>query len=459
MAINKYQSPAELSSAYIVKLEDLIRELISEHNIGYYRIESEMHDGAAESDSTPIIKIVTYFENSIAPIVSVLNDEFEVKMEQPSGAQKIAMDSFASKRLAYDVALKANRRELAEYRKYGNSVFKIHICSMMQDAWAGIERELGYDSGSIPDDARRDFYRVGALLEMADLEFLKIRSKLNKEHAGAQESPAAPVLEATPTARQMQAPVQVAEEQPVQQEQHSAIFASKPIVAEPEVQAPPPPKQEEHVFMMPAAEEKRPEQTKFNESNSRLNVTANGIVEKAGYSFGGQQLLKGSFDEKQRGNGQVMIDEHAPMTEQTLKEYVLNSKLLYETDAQIAANAGARLNNDIDIEGDIERLRFLKVSSLKQLHERIAENKREIIAFAEKWIGKDNGGTFDKGISLFYLEYLLVARKNDPAFAVEYVLKFISDNEYSARYIIPTYESIMEASNGSTGKFSHLTLK
>jgi hypothetical protein len=78
------------------------------------------------------------------------------------------------------------------------------------------------------------------------------------------------------------------------------------------------------------------------------------------------------------------------------------------------------------------------------------------VAFAEKWIGKDNGGSFDSGISLFYLEYLLVGKKNDPAFAVEYVVKFISDNDYSARYIIPTYNSIH---NTEAPNFSHLTLK
>jgi hypothetical protein len=114
------------------------------------------------------------------------------------------------------------------------------------------------------------------------------------------------------------------------------------------------------------------------------------------------------------------------------------------------------LNNDVDVEGDVERLRFLKVYSLKQLHERITDNKNDIIAFAEKWIGKDNGGSFDSGICLFYLEYLLVGKRNDPAFAVEYVLKFISDNDYSARFIIPTYNAISKADQPIA---SHLTLR
>jgi hypothetical protein len=151
------------------------------------------------------------------------------------------------------------------------------------------------------------------------------------------------------------------------------------------------------------------------------------------------------------------MDDNSQMTEAMLKEYVKSSQLVKDVDSQIAERAAAKINDEVDIEGDVERLRFLKVFTLKQLNERIADNKDDIVAFAEKWIGKDNGGSFDSGICLFYLEYLLVGKKNDPAFAVEYVLKFISDNDYSARYIIPTYNSIRQTTEPSN--FAHLTLK
>jgi hypothetical protein len=166
------------------------------------------------------------------------------------------------------------------------------------------------------------------------------------------------------------------------------------------------------------------------------------------------------FEDQPRvtNNRIVALDENAPMTDSSLKEYVTNSKLLKEIDMRIAERAGAKINSEIDIEGDVERLRFLKVFTLKQLTDRLSDNKNDIVAFAEKWIGKDNGGSFDSGISLFYLEYLLVGKKNDPAFAIEYVVKFISDNDYSARYIIPTYNSIRNSSDVSNN-FSHLTLK
>jgi hypothetical protein len=101
-------------------------------------------------------------------------------------------------------------------------------------------------------------------------------------------------------------------------------------------------------------------------------------------------------------------------------------------------------------------LNFLNVHTLKQLDELLATNGNDIIAFADKWIGKNNGGTFDSGITLFYLEYFLVGKRNDPAFAVEYVTKFISDNDYSARYIIPTYNSVK---NGEARNFSEASLQ
>jgi len=162
------------------------------------------------------------------------------------------------------------------------------------------------------------------------------------------------------------------------------------------------------------------------------------------------------YEREAKAQKPVVLDENTTLTDATLREYVATSRLVKEVDSEIAKRAGAVLNTEVDVEGDVERLKFLKVYNLKQLHERIGDNKADVVAFAEKWIGTDNGGSFDSGICLFYLEYLLVGKKNDPAFAVEYVLKFISDNDYSARFIIPTYNSI---SKTEIPIASHLTLK
>jgi hypothetical protein len=548
MSANKYQSPIERNNAFMAKVEDLVREIIIQNNIPFYRIESRMDhqpDAADGQHYLPVIRIITYFEDSVDPIAAVLRQEFDVEVEAPKRDKEIIkVDSFSSKHIEYKVTLKANRLELIEYKRYGTKQFEIQACSMIQDAWNCIEKELGYNGGKVPEEARRDFYRVGAILEMADIEFLKIRGLL---HVRPEERPAPEEtyipqrynIEEVYAAEPMETPQTVADifRQQPEAYQPEPVRMPEPIrmtMPEPEQQQPvvapqPEPAPQAQAAMnglaphkvsvaevadtiaasMPVANNKprmsdfadrlneikkdfpeyivnmvpameaavpppppapQPEPapapvTMYNYETGSLNVNANGAVEKTPEPVKEQPQPVAQqpqpvqmFEEKPKNNPQT-IDENAQMTDASLKEYVRNSKLLKEIDTQIATRASAKLNDEIDIEGDVERLRFLKVHSLKQLHERLADNKNDIIAFAEKWIGKDNGGSFDMGISLFYLEYLLVGKRNDPGFAVEYVLKFISDNDYSARYIIPTYNSIRQSADSSISKFSHLTLK
>ena len=535
----------ERNHAFMVKVEDLVREIVIQNNIPFYRIESRMEHDAAKDTYLPVIRIITYFEDSVAPLSAVLRSEFDVEIEEPKDKQIIKVDSFSSKHIEYKVTLKANRMELTEYKRYGTKQFEIQACSMIQDAWNCIEKELGYNGSTIPDDARRDFYRVGAILEMADIEFLKIRGLLLQKPAeykpldaeeaeqylpqsepvpvqfvppvqqepkpatnvfafqptAYQASPAAPAPVQQPAAQQVNdaasqtAPQKVAasmnemgsnlngyyNQQPItppREKETSANGMVKEILTEfvmnmtPPAEQPVPPAAPPIQAYAPPAPELKPEPIVLHMDNSAstMNVNAHGFMEHAPEPVKEQpappyqqpapqyQQPMAQFNEERPKPAPQTIDENAQMTDASLKEYVRNSKILREIDSQIAQRASAKLNDEVDIEGDVERLRFLKVFSLKQLHERLTDNKNDIIAFAEKWIGKDNGGSFDMGISLFYLEYLLVGKRNDPGFAVEYVLKFISDNDYSARYIIPTYNSIRQG-DSNISKFSHLTLK
>jgi len=720
MLSKKYQSTIESSTAFMVKIEDLVREIAIQNGIPYYRIESSMehypHMGGADT-YMPVIRIITYFEDTVNQVTEILRKEFEITKGKSIDKKKDRIDSFSYNHIQYVANLKANRRGLTEYKRCGDKKFELQLCSMLQDAWSGIERELGYENAS--DESKRNFYRVGALLEMVDLEFLKMRSEAGKKYeqkiAASQnqeefteefiplqqdvEAPqpiltfedhvnglaivnevpekvedaihfinvpepqqqifhsetdlsavlAEPVFEkhTTPIAEVVVNNI-VAQPQPVQE--HKQVFVNympeqpKPVYEQPQVIVNYIPEQPKAVYEQPqavvnniteqpkpvyeqpqAVVNNMPEQSKpvyeqlqavvnniqeqpkrvqeathvaapepkhnaingfalnqfivpkrfkpevaapvgiapkrvvtpivektvnspekadmkvnsngslaidipvehkvsvterfisevvnaaeqplpapqeqpqpvvlphfeipalppvpeyiqpivnnqppvqpqvyvpkiENIPNVNLNGNGNGIaakipeimqepvapVEKAVPVYEGQA----------KANNKVAFDENAPMTDASLREYVMNSKLLKEVDQRIAERAGAKINQEIDIEGDVERLRFLKVFTLKQLQDRITDNKNDIVSFAEKWIGKDNGGSFDTGISLFYLEYLLVGKKNDPAFAIEYVVKFISDNDYSARYIIPTYNSIR--SSDVSNNFSHLTLK
>lgn len=777
MPSQNHQSAIESNNAFMVKIEDLVREVVIQNDIPYYRIESrmELHTQTEAGDIyLPVIRIVTYFEDTVGQISDIIRTEFDVEIEKSVDKKKNRLESFSYKHVQYIAGLRDNRRQLTEYKRSGNKKFEIQVCSMLQDAWAGIEKELGYDGASFPEETKRDFYRVGALLEMADIEFLKIRIQLGKHQASApQQQPDVVIVNETkeiaqaasantfaehlqavkieapsvaqapepivaniippivelptifvnangdlngiipeintvsngqstaapvPAAQQFVPPVVFRTPAPAQPQftppiaqapqgfvppvvNHQPAFVP-PVVSQPQVIAVPvahtqasvaPAPQPQAIVTpvvnnlpsvanpivntqpqtaaMPAATPpqavvnqvtntqpapsvqqkpvttpvvnyqpantgtmterppvaqpiiaataqaitnangrpfvqapvlqsiapqrvkvpmpvsvpsgiapqriKTPTPTPIDLDSMDMNVSSlnslamnvNNIEHKTGVTDGqlAQIVNMGmnnapkvepvapvvkeepappvakvepvaapevkapaisnnaqpasdavalnidnvhnfnmsvngmiertteivretpKIEEKQAEkivpffedliepvNKPAVLDENAPMTDASLREYVMNSKLLKEVDLKIAERAGAKINAEIDIEGDVERLRFLKVFTLKQLHDRIMDNKNDIVAFAEKWIGKDNGGSFDSGISLFYLEYLLVGKKNDPAFAIEYVVKFISDNDYSARYIIPTYNSIK---NTEMPNFSHLTLK
>ena len=663
MHYKSHPSGIVTNNLFAIKVEDLIREIIIQNEIPYYRIESgvEHHTAeGAEDGDMPVIRIITYFEDTVNKISHVLHDEFDVDIERSVDKKKIRIETFAYKNINYTATLTKDRQQQTEYKRSGNKKFEVQICSMLQDAWSGIEKELGYDTNFVPDEAKRDFYRVGALLEMADIEFLKIRTELgqklsNKKNAAApatvqpaaaavqpavaavqpvvekeattfadflnavsKETPAAPPQPAVTFAPPVsEAPKVVAPEvkmpEPVMPVMQVPVIpeikvepAPQPVAQIPVVQTPPPPvpqikvevapppapvAQVPHMEVPPATVQPikvetappvnyyqpiaeipaMPAAIKVEEpviapvpQQPQAPAAAMGIAPKpitvpsvesvisagaSGINLGGLKELAESINHTEiksnitvpvppapkpeiiiesvippapvveapkaaplpelvvpvaeriitesipqitsvpdisntnvNGSGifqkipdiireekaapvvneeakatiAAPVDENAQMTDVTLRDYVMNSKILKEIDQMIAERAGAKINSDIDIEGDVERLRFLKVYSLKQLHDRLTDNKMDIVAFAEKWIGKDNGGSFDSGISLFYLEYLLVGKKNDPAFAVDYVVKFISDNDYSARYIIPTYNSIH---NTEAPNFSHLTLK
>lgn len=534
----------EGSSVFLIKMEELVKQIVSFYNVPCYLVDSkiETHANAyGETFRVPVVRIVGFFEDTIPKVTQVLNSEFELLQIKDTAA---GADNFTSTSKTFQAGLKQNRLDLPEYKILSPKKFEIRVSSILQDVYTAMQKGLssGGSVESVPAHVKRDFYRVGAFLEMADIEFLKIRDNAQNKGGVSQPAVVAQLPEIQQVARTTQvvepvvqaAPVQpipvpeVAIPQTVAAPQPVAI--PQPVAASVEIPAPAAPvteqikittsendankiqaidmnvdsfnslavsingienkngagtdsyldmitaprqenaatqpeslvKAEENPALVPNVASnapKAPEAVALNIDNiETFNMNVSGMIERT------TEIIRESGDknsghavEDHSDKTPANMDENSQMTEAMLKEYVKSSQLVKDVDSQIAERAAAKINDEVDIEGDVERLRFLKVFTLKQLNERIADNKDDIVAFAEKWIGKDNGGSFDSGICLFYLEYLLVGKKNDPAFAVEYVLKFISDNDYSARYIIPTYNSIRQTNEPSN--FAHLTLK
>ena len=68
MPSQNHQSAIESNNAFMVKIEDLVREIVIQNNIPYYRIESrmELHTQTEAGDIyLPVIRIITYFEDTV----------------------------------------------------------------------------------------------------------------------------------------------------------------------------------------------------------------------------------------------------------------------------------------------------------------------------------------------------------------------------------------------------------
>lgn len=526
--MSENRSALEHCTAFMYKIEDLVTEIFSQNSVTYHRIYANVELSKADGNYYPVIRIVAYFENSFKKILALLRNEFDLASEQTTDNRQGTIESNSEMKVQLLAGLKSNRQQMPEYRKDAGMKFKVVITTILEDAKDGISKEIGI--GTLSNDLKRSFHRVGVLLEMADMELAKIKTGINENMGMAMPEGKTlselPVQNSTNNNGISDSTTSTARvisvTPPMQESPQNNHSESKDIITETEEIAAQngqnghingfgSDKSNKVTIETPGTDLKNVETldmtiSDLNSSNIKVNniENANGISEDKVPEMLNQTTdivekeisetpelvtpqnsgdsVSLNIDNVETFNMNVtnmvdkfadpnipiweqelandakitQIDENSPMTDAWLREYVSQSKVVKDIDSQIAARATAKLNTEIDVEGDVERLKFLKVFTLKQLHERLVDNKYDVIAFAEKWIGKDNGGTFDSGICLFYLEYLLVGKKNDPAFAVEYVLKFISDNDYSARFIIPTYTAVSKTEKPIA---AHLTLK
>lgn len=125
------------------------------------------------------IRIITYLDSSVDLLADIIRKEFIVDQDNSIDKREKKPDQFGYRSLHYIVSFSHERSKLTEYQEFKNIKFEIQIRSILQHAWAEIEHDLGYKNmTSIPNDIKRDFNRLAALLETADITFDTIKFKL-----------------------------------------------------------------------------------------------------------------------------------------------------------------------------------------------------------------------------------------------------------------------------------------
>lgn len=179
-----------------VKLESLIIDLLKTKGVSIHqiskRIKQEMSlEGKllkkeekyiSLSQITDIIgiRIIAYFEDEVDKIAEIIESEFDLDKVNSIDKRELEDDRFGYRSLHYVFSLKENRTNLAEYKRFAGLKAELQIRTILQHSWAEIEHDIGYKNEvGIPKSAKRTFYRVAALLETADQEFVKLKNLLS----------------------------------------------------------------------------------------------------------------------------------------------------------------------------------------------------------------------------------------------------------------------------------------
>lgn len=208
--LKEFDNSKNLYSDFTTKCQTLIVDLLKNEGINFHQITQRVkernklerkilkknHKYSVLSEITDIagIRIITYFEDEVDKIAKIIETEFQIDKENSIDKRQLEDDKFGYRSLHYVISFNNDRSILSEYKNFINLKVEIQIRTILQHSWAEIEHDIGYKGEiEIPQFAKRSFSRIAALLETADIEFVKLKSVLNKyEHSITKEIKTAP---------------------------------------------------------------------------------------------------------------------------------------------------------------------------------------------------------------------------------------------------------------------------
>jgi putative GTP pyrophosphokinase len=194
--IKQYEEKKHSYKCMAEKMETLIMDICKAKSISVHEInsrvkekdsllkkinkKSDKYNDISEITDICGLRIITFFESNVDIVADLIESEFKIDKNNSIDKRKLKVDQFGYKSLHYVVEFSDKRIKLVEYHPFKGMKAEIQIRSILQHAWAEIEHDLGYKSErSIPEKHRRDFNRVSALLETADIEFDRLRVSLS----------------------------------------------------------------------------------------------------------------------------------------------------------------------------------------------------------------------------------------------------------------------------------------
>jgi putative GTP pyrophosphokinase len=174
------------------KLEVLVRDLLRARGIDFHLLESRTKDAAslreklsrsAKKYTDPLnevtdlsgLRVITYYEDDASAVTRLIESEFAVDQEN-SVVHSATAAEFGYKSAHYIVKLIPARTALLEWKGLADLKAEIQVRTVLQHAWAAISHKLQYKrEEDVPVPLKRKLFRLSALFELADDEFVSLR--------------------------------------------------------------------------------------------------------------------------------------------------------------------------------------------------------------------------------------------------------------------------------------------
>ncbi len=190
---NEYANHRPRYVQFAAKIESLFRDMLN-GSLEVHLLESRAKDvhsfrekllrpgknyAAPLSEITDLagVRIIAYYQKDVDAICSLVESEFDVDKENSTGKES-EPSSFGYKSSHYIVKLPSMRAKLREWAQFSDLQVEIQVRTVLQHAWAAISHKLQYKrEDDVPVVLRRKLFRLSALFELADDEFVSIRNE------------------------------------------------------------------------------------------------------------------------------------------------------------------------------------------------------------------------------------------------------------------------------------------
>ena len=190
-----YEEVFPTYQAFSTKLKTLLVDLLDASEIKYQIVEARAKDVSSFADKIkrpgksykdPLkditdlcgCRVIVYYADDVEKVANIIKNEFKIVEEnltrQPDVLEN---DRFGYLSAHYLVSMIDARSVLLEWALFKELVAEIQIRTVIQHAWSAVSHALQYkQEASVPSKLQRRLFRIAGLFELADEEFVAIRS-------------------------------------------------------------------------------------------------------------------------------------------------------------------------------------------------------------------------------------------------------------------------------------------